>query len=139
MDILRSWVIATVVFIGLSLLLEASVGRHSWTAPLYLIPPALAAACACAYHAEHGTGGWLRHLAAVFPLPVLLQSRHVILNGVPEVTAEWVDAGQEVGIAGGTAAVGFLIVMTTRALMLSRRQHSVSASEGGIRTHATRY
>lgn len=119
MDILRSWIIAVLVFLGLNFLI--SVVATAGIGIMYALPPVMAALAACAYHAERGVGGWARHLLAVFPIPILMNSYGVIrLTGFPTDSQEWTMLLIAAGAGALTAAVGFGIVMLTR-LMLSRR------------------
>lgn len=119
MDMIRSWVLSAVIFVGLYLLIDLVV-----TLPadyIYLLCPLLGAIVACAFHAEYGRGGWLRHLFAVIPVPALLTGVLVVLqHGTPTSSTNLAPYGQALGAGAGAAAVGLGIVMLTRLLMTTQ-------------------
>lgn len=119
MDLVRSWLIAAVVLLGINLVLSVIVDQH--ISAVFLLGPFLAGAAACLYHAERGVGSWGRHAFAVLPVPAVLQVyRTFVQEGIPSGGQEWSSLLFGMGFTTVITALGLGAVMLARLLMMTK-------------------
>lgn len=118
MDLVKASVFAAGAFVVTNLALSFIVGP---TMPLlYLLPSFLAGVVSSAYHAQFGSGGWVRHLVAVFLAPLVM--------GIYLGIVGWAQGGGptvfafvgSLATAVLAAAAGMGVVMGVRWLMAAR-------------------
>lgn len=117
MDLMRSWLLAAAVYLGLNYLFVFIIGDRGPVDWLYLLCPVVAGIAASAYHAEYGAGGWQRHLWAVLSVPVAFELYARVVRDFPQSGQEWGSAAEAVGFAVVAAGVGLGIVMLTRRMV----------------------
>lgn len=116
MDLLRSWGIAAAILLGLNTVLVFTVGSQYII--LSLLPLILSGAGASLYHAEHGVGGWGRHLVAVLGVPTVLNLLLVMLGGLPRSVEEWAQLPITAAVGAFFGAGGMGLVMLVRWLRM---------------------
>lgn len=121
-DLIRSWLLAAAVYLGLNYLLVFAVGHRGPVDWLYILCPLVAGIAASAYHAEFGTGGWLRHMVAVFTIPVLFELYARLVRHFPQSAEELGALAVAVGLSVTAGAFGLGIVMLTRLMVMTRGQ-----------------
>ncbi|WP_120002912.1 hypothetical protein [Nesterenkonia muleiensis] len=128
MDIVRSWVVAGVVYLGLTFAINRVASTEF--SQVFYVAPFAAGIAASLYHAERGAGGWVRHFLAVLPAPAVIAAYGVISHrGLPQSDDQVVSLAAEVGTAGALATVGLGAVMFGRLLLSARTTQKTAPSQ----------